>query len=114
MNPVLIDRAHLTRQTGGDAAFADEILALFSGHAPEAVAKLASAATDRAWRDAAHSLKGTARGIGAMALGDAAAAAEGLAPGDPAARSALEAIERLLALTLREIEGVGSCANSVR
>jgi HPt (histidine-containing phosphotransfer) domain-containing protein len=75
--PVEIDRAHLDAQTFGDADLARELLALFAVQC----ARLAPLAADeaapvQARRDAAHTLKGAALGIGARRLATCAAALE--------------------------------------
>ena len=67
-----IDWAYLSRQTMGDVALEAELLALFETQAAEFCGKLAAAASDKARLDLAHTLKGAARAIGAVALGDAA------------------------------------------
>jgi HPt (histidine-containing phosphotransfer) domain-containing protein len=71
-----IDRAHLARYTLGDRALEAEILDLFAGQAPQTLARLAAAQTEREWREAAHTIKGSARAVGAFPLADAAAAIE--------------------------------------
>ena len=48
-----------------------------------------SAAPIRAWQDAAHSIKGSARNLGAERLAAAASAAQDYEGADPAARRAL-------------------------
>ncbi|BBU60732.1 hypothetical protein MSC49_06670 [Methylosinus sp. C49] len=70
--PDAIDWAHLSRQTMGDAELEIELLTLFLTQAGEFEGRLAAAASDKARRDLAHTLKGAARAIGAFALGDAA------------------------------------------
>jgi len=94
----IVDLGHLARYTGGDAALNAEILKLFDGQANELVARLRAilAARDaKSWRETVHTLKGAARGIGAFALGDAAAAAEPIDPADATtATAALECLER--------------------
>ena len=73
----LVDRAHLARYTMGDAELEKEILQLFFTHSAVQLGQLLEAVGNPAlWRDATHGLKGSARGIGAWALGDAAEAAE--------------------------------------
>ena len=87
MAAAAVDLTHLARYTGGDAALNAEILRLFDNQASEMVERLQSildARDAKSWREITHTLKGAARGIGAFALGDAAAAAE---PIDPAADS---------------------------
>lgn len=80
----LLDADHLARQTGGDAALAAEVLALFAGQLREALAAL-DAMPIEGVPTAMHRLKGSARGVGAFALAECAAALEE-APGDAAAR----------------------------
>jgi HPt (histidine-containing phosphotransfer) domain-containing protein len=75
-----VDLDHLDRYTGGDRAINREILLLFETQCREMIAKLehlSSGENDaKSWHHIAHTLKGAARGIGAFALGDAAAEAE--------------------------------------
>lgn len=77
-----IDRAHLARQTLGDEALEAEVLGLFVAQLDVAEGELAAADTSRR-RQLAHALVGSARGVGAFALGDCAAAIEDR-PGDAA------------------------------
>jgi HPt (histidine-containing phosphotransfer) domain-containing protein len=62
----------------GDAAVVAEILDMFQAQAAKWTPQLD--AGDPAWRDVVHTIKGTARGIGAGALGDACALAEAEGP----------------------------------
>ena len=74
-----IDLAHLARYTGGDKALNAEILRLFDGQVSEMVGQLRGilAARDaKRWKEVTHTIKGAARGVGAFAMGEAAAAAE--------------------------------------
>lgn len=92
-----IDHAHLARYTMGNRALEIEVLQLFAGQAPETMASLVSARDAKAWHAAAHTLKGSARAVGAFAVADAAETAE-KAGHDAAARADLLArIETLLA-----------------
>jgi HPt (histidine-containing phosphotransfer) domain-containing protein len=71
-----IDFNHLERYVGGDQAILREVLALFSDQARTVLPLLdPEGAADR-WRSAAHSLKGSALGIGAGALAEACGEAE--------------------------------------
>jgi HPt (histidine-containing phosphotransfer) domain-containing protein len=81
-----VDLQHLRRYTLGDAALEKEILDLFVGQAPVSVQQLATAQDAKSWTMAAHSLKGSARSVGAMEVADLAAAAEGLGYADAAGR----------------------------
>lgn len=69
----VLNRAHLDMMTAGDLALQREVIELFRG---QAAAWEASLAPEQAWRDPLHSLKGSARGIGLMALAQACEAAE--------------------------------------
>lgn len=76
-----VDLAHLARYTGGDRKLNADVLQLFANQSAELMKELQAvlAAHDSGrWRHITHSLKGAARGIGAFALADAAAAAEPL------------------------------------
>ena len=68
-----IDLAHLERQTMGDVALQRRVLELFAEQAAEQVTRLESASADER-RRIIHTLVGAARGIGAFAAADAAAA----------------------------------------
>ena len=101
-----IDLQHLQRITLGDADLEREVLAMFSAQAVRLAATLAALPADAA--ALAHTLKGSARAIGAFGGAEAAAGLEAvLAKGvDPApamaelnealaqARSAVDAILR--------------------
>jgi HPt (histidine-containing phosphotransfer) domain-containing protein len=78
-----VDLTHLARYTGGDRALNAEILRLFDGQVSEMVEQLLGVLEQRdtrKWRQVTHTIKGAARGVGAFAMGEAAAAAE---PVDP-------------------------------
>ncbi len=74
-NPVL-DHAHLDRYTMGDQALADEVLGLFIAQIPISLGRLRASATCREWEQAAHTIKGSARAVGAWRLAAAAERAE--------------------------------------
>ena len=63
-----VDFGHLERYAGNDAALVEEVLGIFREQAEIWIRLLDPAAEDEAWRDAAHSLKGSALGIGAFVL----------------------------------------------
>lgn len=69
-----VDFSVLDRTTGGDDAVSEEILGLFVQQA-EVWAPLLDVRED-GWRDAVHTLRGTAAGIGAGPLAEACAVAE--------------------------------------
>ena len=72
-----IDIAHLRRMTLGDEALEREVLGMFSAQASRLVKSLAANPVDAG--ALAHTLKGSARAVGAFAVGDAAAHLETLA-----------------------------------
>jgi len=78
-----IDLTHLARYTGGDEVLNAEILRLFDSQTSEFVDRLQSimdARDIKSWKEITHTLKGAARGVGAFAFADAAAAAEPIDP----------------------------------
>ncbi len=79
-----IDIVHLRRMTLGDVGLEQEVLAMFSAQAVSLVDALASLPSDTA--ALVHTLKGSARAIGAVGVADAAASLEALirSGGDPA------------------------------
>ena len=97
MSAAPVDLEHLARYTGGDKTLNAEILKLFDGQVSEMVGQLLSILEQRdarKWREVTHTIKGAARGVGAFAMGDAAATDE---PVDPAINHdrAVEVIEAL-------------------
>lgn len=70
-----IDRKHFEDATFGDRTLQRDVLELFDAQAEKMIAVI-RASTGRARGEAAHSLKGAARGIGAFAVADAAEAVE--------------------------------------
>jgi HPt (histidine-containing phosphotransfer) domain-containing protein len=71
-----VDFGYLETYAANDQAVIDEVLALFREQAALWMRLLDPAAENDAWRDAAHTLKGSALGVGATALAQACAAAE--------------------------------------
>jgi HPt (histidine-containing phosphotransfer) domain-containing protein len=69
-----IDFEHLKRMTLGDAGLEREVLAMFSAQAASLISTLAAMPSDAA--ALAHTMKGSARAIGAFRVGDAAASLE--------------------------------------
>jgi hypothetical protein len=99
-----VDFAHLERYAGHDQALVDEVLSIFREQAAMWLRLLDPRAPGEAWRDAAHSLKGSALGVGAWALADECEAAEretGAAEAERAA--ALDRIRDALDLALADV-----------
>ncbi|AZO47315.1 MAG: histidine kinase [Mesorhizobium sp.] len=71
-----VDLAHLSRQTMGDRVLEQEVLALFVQQALAVRDKILDADVKERLL-LAHGLKGSARGVGAFAIADCAAAVEG-------------------------------------
>jgi len=93
-----IDLEHLAKYTGGEKALNEEILRLFDGQIAGMVTELnglIATGDAKRWREIAHTIKGAARGVGAFAMGEAAAEAEPVNPADGTqARAALQKLEQ--------------------
>ncbi len=72
MSQKAIDTEHLARQTGGDHELERELLTLFAQQCVAHLRTIHGSADARARMDAAHTLKGAARAIGAWQVADAA------------------------------------------
>jgi HPt (histidine-containing phosphotransfer) domain-containing protein len=91
-----IDHAYLSRFTLGNTALEREVLALFAEHAPTYLLHLMAAETERAWYEAAHTLKGSARAVGAWQVAAEAEHAEAIM-GSPGATERAARIDALAA-----------------
>jgi HPt (histidine-containing phosphotransfer) domain-containing protein len=83
-----IDLVHLSRMTFGDRGLEREVLALFDRQAAILVARMEAAAPGCV-ATLAHTLKGSARGIGAWQVARAAEAVEAGCDSEASLRSAL-------------------------
>ena len=84
-----IDTAHLQRMTLGDAGLEREVLSMFSAQAASLIGALATLPPESG--ALAHTLKGSARAIGAFRVADAAEALEAMArTGDDPAEALAE------------------------
>lgn len=101
-----LDIEHLNRYTGGDRAINEEVLRLFETSCTSIVAELellveqsklpqSALQPAKAWANAAHTLKGAARSVGAFELAEAAEEAEKCGPMDRMA--AIQAVQKLRA-----------------
>jgi HPt (histidine-containing phosphotransfer) domain-containing protein len=89
-----IDVEHLKRMTLGDAGLEREVLAMFAAQAVRLIGTLASLSPDAG--ALAHTLKGSARSIGAFRVADAAGSLEtSIRSGDNQARSLTELKEAI-------------------
>jgi HPt (histidine-containing phosphotransfer) domain-containing protein len=82
-----IDRSYLARFTMGHAAVEQEVLQLFADQVPLYLQQLRDAVTDKAWKQAAHTIKGSASAIGAWRLARFAEMAEQIDVGSDAGLS---------------------------
>jgi HPt (histidine-containing phosphotransfer) domain-containing protein len=71
-----VDYQHLEIQAAGDLGVMREVLALFVTHSEQVIAELERTSDKETWKQWAHTLKGSARGVGAFAMAEAAAIAE--------------------------------------
>lgn len=73
-----VDLVHLAKYTMGNRELEHEVLHLFCKQSLIYLDRLRNAADDRTWVEAAHTLKGSAAGIGAWHVADVARALERL------------------------------------
>lgn len=73
-----IDMSFLSQNTAGDRKLGREILHIFKEQSNQYLAALEAASCAREWRDAAHTLKGAARAVGARRVAMLAEQAEQL------------------------------------
>lgn len=97
-----IDLVHLARQTLGDPELEREVLGLFVVQARSVLGMLAEAADQRRRMELAHTLKGSARSVGAWRVAADAEGCEALIAASD--RSWREALDRL-AVSIREAIG---------
>lgn len=71
-----IDLVHLSHYTLGDSTLEREILQLFRAQSRIYLDRLHAADAASAWREAAHTIKGSARGTGAWKVAECAEKAE--------------------------------------
>jgi len=98
-----VDLEHLSRYTLGELELEREVLELFCSQSQLYVEQLRAANSETDWRNAAHSLKGSARAIGAWGVAQAAERAEAL-HGDSLTELRGARIDEI-EVSLREAEG---------
>ena len=89
-----IDLAHLKRMTLGEPALEDEVLALFAAQSGDLMRRLNALPADA--EALAHTLKGSARAIGAFRVADAALDVEAALRGRDSVAESLAALEEAL------------------
>jgi HPt (histidine-containing phosphotransfer) domain-containing protein len=77
-SPWPVDIAHLARYTLGDKALEREVLGLFVAEMPRRIVALREACSEKEWKMAAHTLKGSSRAVGAWRIAHLAQQAEQL------------------------------------
>lgn len=87
-----IDVQHLGRMTLGEAALEAEVLGLFSAQSADLVGRLKTIPTDAA--ALAHTLKGSARAIGAFRVAEAALGVEAAMKSDGDVAGAITLLQR--------------------
>ena len=102
-----VDLVHLSRYTLGERDLEREVLELFCSQSVIYLERLRQAQSNKDWIDAAHSLKGSARAVGAWRAAQAAERAEALSvgalSGDALAQSRAARISEIES-SLREAE----------
>ncbi|MDE5453106.1 Hpt domain-containing protein [Bradyrhizobium sp. CSA112] len=99
-----IDFEHLQRMTLGDAGIEQEVLTMFLAQSARLVRNLAAMPSDAG--ALVHTLKGSARAIGAFAVADAAARLEAVITGGSDPSAALAELDEAVAQARAAIEAV--------
>jgi HPt (histidine-containing phosphotransfer) domain-containing protein len=99
-----IDIAHLARMTLGDVGLEREVLAMFAGQSAGLVGALAAMPANAA--ALAHTLKGSARAIGAVRVAEAAEWLEAAMRDDADAAQALAALDDSVAEARAAIDAI--------
>ena len=100
-----IDRGYFARFTRGNAKLEREVLELFCAQMPISLQRLRGARSGGAWRDAAHTIKGSASAIGAWRLAGMAELARSIDIENAAGRSQgwRDAAERALSEAAEDV-----------
>lgn len=98
-----VDFKYLETYAAGDMDLVDEVLGLFREQAALWSPLMDPAKPSEGWRDAVHTLKGAARGIGAMTLAQACERAEEPKLKTSAVATRLAAVQHALDLSLADI-----------
>ena len=117
-SPWPVDRVHLARYTLGDKDLECEILGLFAAEMPQRIEALKRAQSEKDWKFATHTLKGSGRAVGAWRVAELAQQAELLEPGagkDAAAvAAAIQRIEEAGAEAVAYIAGLDATRDDQR
>ena len=80
MKKAILDRDHLERYTMGCPDLERELIRLFLDQVPDLTRQLESIVVEKDWKFATHTLKGSARAIGALMIADLAQHLEDIGP----------------------------------
>jgi HPt (histidine-containing phosphotransfer) domain-containing protein len=89
-----VDLVHLSRYTLGERDLEREVLELFCSQSFHYLDQLKQTPSDKDWKDLTHTLKGSARAVGAWRVAEAAERAEPLS-GEALANSRAARIEEI-------------------
>jgi len=98
-----VDLVHLSKYTLGNRALEKEVLELFNQQSVIYLKRLAEAENMVVWHQAAHTIKGSAKGIGAWKVAEIAENAE-LLPAESSEACRTEMLETLV-ITVEEANG---------
>lgn len=101
-----VDLVHLARQTLGDRALEREVLGLFQVQARAIFAQLQHVTQAQARLDLAHTLKGSARAVGAWQVAEAAAFCETLGDDASGWQNGLVQLQGCIDIALAAIEQI--------
>lgn len=101
-----VDLVHLSRHTFGDRELEREVLALFLRQSRQCMARLRGEAAAEARRSVAHTIKGSARGIGAWRVAEIAGEVEARADAGPTLAPLVDELDRAIGDTNGFIEGL--------
>lgn len=103
-----VDLVHLSRYTLGNRSLEREVLTLFLTQSRLYVERLRGANCSKDWCDAAHTIKGSAKSIGAWQLARCAEKAETMSAADRKSGAAglLDELERLISQTNSYIQSL--------
>jgi HPt (histidine-containing phosphotransfer) domain-containing protein len=101
-----VDLVHLARQTLGDRALEREVLGLFQVQARAIFAQLQSVTQPKARLDLAHTLKGSARAVGAWKVAEAAEFCETLGEDSSGWQHGLAQLQSCIGVALAAIEEI--------
>lgn len=101
----VLDLTHLEQYTSGDETLERELLGLFKEQISAQFAAIVDAQTADDWKMAAHTLKGSARGVGAVGLDVAAQTLEeiGFAAPEAGKLAAIAAVKDEVAKCMAQI-----------